>query len=79
MDYLLEKLESGKTVYAADSFMIPCINSGWAKLDKYYGLTERSSVYIAAMVLIPSQKWTYFEDNWDPDWVTVGKKTVQEL
>jgi hypothetical protein len=28
MDYLLEKLESGKTTYAADPFMIPCINSG---------------------------------------------------
>jgi hypothetical protein len=79
MDYLLEKLESGKTTYAADAFMIPCINSSWAKLDKYYGLTERSSVYIAAMVLIPSQKWTYFEDNWDPDWVIAGKKAVQEL
>jgi hypothetical protein len=79
MDYLLEKLESGKTTYAADPFMIPCINSGWAKLDKYYGLTERSSVYIAAMVLIPSQKWTYFEDNWDLDWVIAGKKAVQEL
>ena len=27
MDYLLEKLEDGKTTYALDSFMIPCINS----------------------------------------------------
>jgi hypothetical protein len=31
------------------------------------------------MVLIPSQKWTYFEDNWDPNWVRAGKKTVREL
>ena len=27
MDYLLGKLEDGKTTYALDSFMIPCINS----------------------------------------------------
>jgi hypothetical protein len=79
MDYLLEKLEDGKTTYASDSFMIPCINSGWAKLDKYYSLTDRSPVYIAAMILIPSQKWSYFEDNWDPIWVADAKKTVQDF
>ena len=56
MDYLLEKLEAGKEEYANDPFMQPCINSSWAKLNKYYGLTDRTPVYMAAIVLIPSLK-----------------------
>lgn len=79
MDYLLKKLEAGKIEYAADSFMIQGTNSSWAKLDKYYGLTERSPVYTTAMVLIPSQKWTYFEDNWPANWVVEAKKHVREF
>lgn len=49
------------------------------KLDKYYGLTERSPVYSTAMILIPSQKWTYFEDNWPDDWVVEAKRSVREF
>lgn len=46
------------------------VNSGWAKLDKYYTKTEETPVYIAAVVLDPTQKWAYFEEHWDihPDW-----------
>ena len=57
MEFLLEQLETGKLEYSNDSYIGPCINLAWSKLDKYYGLTERSSVYIATMVLIPFQKW----------------------
>ena len=69
MDYLLEKLEVGKVEFANDSFMQPCINSSWAKLNKYYGLTDRTPVYTAAIVLVPSFKWSYFEGSWDSSWV----------
>src|SRR3984885_4874312 len=41
--------------------------------DKYYGLTERSSAYIATMVLITSQKWTWIEDNWALDWTITAR------
>jgi hypothetical protein len=50
--------------YIGDAFMTPMINLGWAKFNQYYTLTERSAVYTAAMILIPSQKWTYFDANW---------------
>ena len=65
IDYLLEKLEVGKVEFANDSFMQPYINSSWAKLNKYYGLTDRTPVYMAVIVLIPSLKWSYFKGNWD--------------
>jgi hypothetical protein len=79
MEFLLEQLETGKLEYSNDSYIGPCINSAWSKLDKYYGLTERSSVYIATMVLIPFQKWTWIEDNWAPDWIRTAKASVQDL
>jgi hypothetical protein len=63
IEFLLEQLEISKLQYSSDAYIRPCINSAWAKLDKYYSLTERSSAYIATMVLISFQKWTWIEDN----------------
>jgi hypothetical protein len=68
MDFLLEQFETAKCTYADDPFMSPCCNSGWAKLDKYYSLTERSPVYIAALVLSPQWKWDYIDNNWPKEW-----------
>ena len=79
MDFLLERFENAKIEYADDPFMGPCCNAGWAKLDKYYSLTERSPAYIASMVLVPWQKWSYFEDNWPAEWVSDARTTVQRL
>ena len=79
IDYLLERLEAGKEEFANDPFMQARINSSWSKLNKYYGLTDRTPIYIAAIVLVPSLKWSYFEGNWDSSWVSNAKKEVLEL
>ncbi|KFY82448.1 hypothetical protein V500_10539 [Pseudogymnoascus sp. VKM F-4518 (FW-2643)] len=54
IEFLLKKLEAAKVEFKEDAFLSPCVNSAWKKLDKYYGLTERSSAYTAAMVMVPS-------------------------
>jgi hypothetical protein len=79
MDFLLEKLEEAKASYAEDTFMSPCCNAGWAKLDKYYSLTGRSPAYIAAMVLCPQWKWTYFDANWPEKWCAEAKKALEDF
>lgn len=79
MEFLLEKLEAAKVEFAEDSYMSPSINASWSKLDKYYSLTERSPAYIAAMVLTPSQKWTWIEDNWEKEWISIAKAQLQEF
>jgi hypothetical protein len=79
MDFLLEKFEDGKALYKDNPFIGPCINSGWEKLDKYYNLTDRSPVYIAAMVLCPAIKWGYFQANWDPIHLAPSKEKVLAL
>jgi hypothetical protein len=79
MDFLLEKFEEAKCVYAKDIFMGPCCNSGWAKLNKYYSLTERSPVYVAALVLCPQWKWEYIEGNWPESWQLDCKKKMRDF
>jgi hypothetical protein len=81
MDFLLGKFEAAKIEYAEDPFMAPCIDAGWAKLDSYYALTERSSAYVAAIVLSPHRKWHYFDVAWEdhPDWIEDNKIAVESL
>ncbi|KAM3489290.1 hypothetical protein MY3957_007446 [Beauveria namnaoensis] len=42
---------------------------------------HRSSVYVAAIVLSPHQKWKYFDVAWEdhPEWVESGKAAVEAL
>jgi len=91
MDFLLKQFEAGKILYKDDKYMSPCCNSGWEKLEKYYSLTDRSPVYIAALVLCPQSKWDYINDNWPiecvPDvkqkmlnfWLSSYKSTATEV
>ncbi|KAF5981722.1 ribonuclease H-like protein [Fusarium bulbicola] len=64
MDFVLAQFEAGKEAAIDDPVMAPMYNSGWAKLDKYYRLTEESAAYVAAIVLHPSHKWHYIQENW---------------
>jgi hypothetical protein len=37
-------------------------------------------VYVAALVLNPSHKWTYIQRNWEQrEWVKDAKKAMQDL
>jgi len=46
---------------SSHSFLPVAINNAWLKLDKYYTLTDMTEVYVAAVVLNPYKKWSYFE------------------
>ncbi|KAG8664851.1 uncharacterized protein FPOAC1_013631 [Fusarium poae] len=59
--------------------MAPMYNSGWAKLDKYYRLTDESPAYVAAIVLHPLHKWHYIQENWKKEWVESLKKLMETL
>lgn len=66
---------------SSDSFLAIAINNAWLKLDKYYTLTDMTEVYVAAVVLNPYKKWSYFEASWKskPDWLATAKKKVRAL
>ncbi|KAL5603709.1 hypothetical protein FOVSG1_006459 [Fusarium oxysporum f. sp. vasinfectum] len=42
MDFVLAQFEADKQANINDPVMAPMYNSGWAKLDKYYRLTDES-------------------------------------
>ncbi|KAK2922697.1 hypothetical protein FoTM2_017550 [Fusarium oxysporum f. sp. vasinfectum] len=79
MDFVLAQFEAGKEAYIDDPIMAPMYNSGWAKLDKYYRLTDESPAYVAAIVLHPSHKWHYIQENWKKEWVESSKKLMETL
>ena len=79
MDYLLEHYENA-IQNTTDEYMLLSIDSGWRKLMEYWNkTTERAPVYIAAMVLDPSQKWAYFERNWKPEWLEGAKQSMSTI
>ncbi len=81
MDFLLSKFEAARVEYGSDAFMAPCVEAGWAKLDAYYSLTDRSCAYVAAIVLSPHRKWHYFDVAWEDhsEWTESSKSAVEAL
>ena len=80
-DFLLDHYESAKILYEDNTFMQSCIETGWQKLNKYYVQSETSPVYVAALVLDPTWKWTYCDHHWrtHPHWITKAKAEVYML
>jgi hypothetical protein len=81
MDYILQIFEAGKVEFKDDDVLSTCINAGWAKMDKYYNMTNDTVVYNTAVVLHPSFKWQYFQKVWEdhPSWITTAKVNVKKF
>jgi len=79
MDFILEQFEQFKEIYKHNKTMASMFNSGWAKMEKYYNLTDESPAYIAAIVLDPNSKWKYIESNWKATWVPKAKTMMENL
>lgn len=79
MDFLLQHFEDNKVLAMnnQDNVMVSCIETGWAKLNHYYALTDRSPVYIAAIVLNPKWKFDYFVGIWASEWVEEARRKLR--
>ncbi len=76
-DYILSLFERLKDEYKDDPTIASMFNSGWAKMDKYYKLSDKTPVYVAAMVLHPSRKWKWIEKHWKLEWVPDAKDKMK--
>lgn len=49
--------------------------------DKYYELTDDSSIYVAVVVLHPRMKWSFVDKFWNdrPDWRDKARRDVRQL
>jgi len=65
MDMLLDRLEKIKSdVTSISSAFYATIDAAWSKLNKYYTLTERFTIYVVAIILHPCMKLHYFQRHW---------------
>jgi hypothetical protein len=55
------------------------IKMGWFVLSKYYGLSDISPVYAAAILLHPSKRRRYIKRQWEKDWQQPVINTVEKL
>jgi hypothetical protein len=62
-------------------FIAESVNHAWKVYTRYYDLTDRSTWYIAGMVLNPMQKWKYFTYVWKDKkgWIATAKSNMKEL
>ncbi|KAF4334810.1 Tfo1 transposase [Fusarium beomiforme] len=72
MDSLLFHYESAKAQHSQpgsmDTRMLDAIEMGWFVLGKYYTMIEDVPVYAAALLLDPSKRLAYIQQNWPRDW-----------
>ena len=61
IDYILALFKKLKAEFKDNPIFSLMFNLGQAKIDKYYRLSDRTPVYVAALVLYPSRKWRYIE------------------
>lgn len=79
MEFIMEAYEQATVQFEDDPFLLPMLNSGWAKLKKYYDLSDAAPVHVAALILDPSLKWKYIDDHWNPEWIENARKSMQLL
>lgn len=83
-EFLLTTLEKAKTE-ALDrpepSYYASCINSAWAKLNKYYSKLDEAPIYYAATVLHPGIQWAFLTKAYGEkeDWLRAARQLVQRL
>ncbi|KAM0706163.1 hypothetical protein Q7P35_006712 [Cladosporium inversicolor] len=77
MDYLLHHLETRRKQPGSKHFMAS-LNVGWLKLRKYYQVTDLNPSYIMAVFLNPHYRDVWFEDHWEPAFVTFVLTTIEQ-
>ncbi|KAI7202368.1 hypothetical protein KC316_g1838 [Hortaea werneckii] len=79
-DSLLREFEQLKEKYRYEprSHIKSCVNLGWKKLNKYYGLSDEASAYRMPIFLDPHLKTAWFERHWArrPAWIDAAKKAI---
>lgn len=83
-EFLLSTLERAKTESAdrpESSYLSACINSAWAKLNKYYTKLDETPIYYAATVLHPGIQWAFLTRAYSgrEGWIDKARHLIQTL
>ena len=64
MDFLINHVKNKQEEHAADQNLSASLSTMWFAFDKYYQLTDKTPAYAAALLLNPTCRRKYFDDNW---------------
>jgi hypothetical protein len=83
-EFLLSTLEKAKAEAAArrePSYYSSCVNSAWAKLNKYYAKLDETPIYYVATVLHPSIQMSFLTKAYGDkeDWLLEARQLIQQL
>ncbi|PNP85338.1 hypothetical protein FNYG_01328 [Fusarium nygamai] len=83
-EFLLSTLEKAKTEAthrAEPSYYSSCVNSAWAKLNKYYTKLDETPIYYAATVLHPGIQWSFLTKAYGEkeEWLFAARQLIQKL
>jgi hypothetical protein len=82
MDFLLQTLEDAKEQFVTTNpTFANCVNLAWQKLNTYYTLTDKSPVYVAAVLLDPRMRLEYFQRRWHnrQEWINEARTKFMAL
>jgi len=82
MDMLLDRLEKIKSnATSISSAFYSTVDAAWCKLNKYYTLTDRSTIYVISIILHPCMKMRYFQRHWaeHSDWIDSARQQMEEV
>jgi hypothetical protein len=83
-EFLLSTLEKAKTEAThrvEPSYYSSCVNSAWAKLNKYYTKLDETPIYYAATVLHPGIQWSFLTKAYGEkeEWLIAARQLIQKL
>ena len=64
---MVSRIEEAADTYENDEFIRRSLYTAYTKILLYWNKQEQSPVYIAAIILDPILKWSYFNE-WEPEW-----------
>ena len=65
--------------HASNKDFASWIKKGQDVFNKYYGKTDISPLYAAALILHPNRRTKYIKANWKKQWVKPTLKKVKDL
>ena len=64
MDFLINHIKNKQEEHATNQNLLASLLTMWFAFNKYYQLTDKTPAYAAALLLNPTYRRKYFDDNW---------------
>jgi len=64
MDFLIKHVKEMQQEYVSNAYLSASLLTMWFAFNKYYTLTNKTPVYVVALLLNPTLRWAYLNKSW---------------